>query len=218
MAKEKFINVNELQNNTSEIFKNLNKGVSYVVLRYSDPAGALISYDSYKKMITIENEFVNECKGCLSEIKDNLNSKDKKNNKGNENLHIVAVTGFVEFDNKFLILKRSENETAYPGKWTIPGGKAESGLGVIDNLKREIKEESNLDVEDSIIFLGDSEFIRPDGLHVFVLRFLCKAKKDNLKISDDFTDHAWITLDQLESFDLIDGVKKDFLSLQKVFK
>ena len=38
-------------------------------------------------------------------------------------LHMIAVTGIVVRDGKFLILKRSENEKAYPGMWTVPGGK-----------------------------------------------------------------------------------------------
>jgi 8-oxo-dGTP pyrophosphatase MutT (NUDIX family) len=38
-------------------------------------------------------------------------------------LHIVAVTGIIEKENKYLILKRSEEEIAYPGFWTVPGGK-----------------------------------------------------------------------------------------------
>lgn len=38
-------------------------------------------------------------------------------------LHIIAVTGIIEKDGKYLILKRSDREVAYPGYWTVPGGK-----------------------------------------------------------------------------------------------
>jgi len=63
MSKEKFININELQNKTSKIVKDLGKGSNYVLLRYSDPVGVLASYESYKKLQNLESEFVNECKG-----------------------------------------------------------------------------------------------------------------------------------------------------------
>ena len=69
MAKEKFINVNELQNKTSEIVRDLKKGKSYVVLRYSDPVGVLVSYKDYKKLQNLESDFVHECKACLGAIK-----------------------------------------------------------------------------------------------------------------------------------------------------
>lgn len=67
--KEKFINTNELANKTSEIIRDLNDGTNYVVLRYSDPVGVLISYEDYKKLQNLESDFVKECKSCLKEVK-----------------------------------------------------------------------------------------------------------------------------------------------------
>lgn len=69
MKKEKFINTNELANKTSEIIRDLEKNTNYIVLRYSDPVGVLISYEDYKKLQNLESEFVSECKKCLGEVK-----------------------------------------------------------------------------------------------------------------------------------------------------
>lgn len=69
MKKEKFINTNELANKTSEIIRDLEKGSNFVVLRYSDPVGVLISYEDYKKLQNLESEFVSECKACLGKVK-----------------------------------------------------------------------------------------------------------------------------------------------------
>ena len=52
-------------------------------------------------------------------------------------VHISAV--IVREDNKFLIIRRRENEIAYPNKWTTPGGKAEEDEKVLQVLKREVK-------------------------------------------------------------------------------
>ena len=38
---------------------------------------------------------------------------------------IVPVTAIVVRDGKFLIVKRADYEKAFPGKWTVPGGKFE---------------------------------------------------------------------------------------------
>ena len=35
----------------------------------------------------------------------------------------IAVTAIIKKDDKVLICRRSETEKAYPGKWTVPGGK-----------------------------------------------------------------------------------------------
>ena len=80
-------------------------------------------------------------------------------NKSDPRLHIVSITGIIERDGKYLILKRAETEIAYPGYWTVPGGKLVrheyEGLpktpdteGWYDiaawTMKKEIREEASL--------------------------------------------------------------------------
>ncbi len=67
--KEKFITTNELANDASKILRDLKKGEGVVVLRYSEPVGALVNYEDYKKLMSLESEFIEECKHCLKEIK-----------------------------------------------------------------------------------------------------------------------------------------------------
>lgn len=38
-------------------------------------------------------------------------------------LHFVVATAIVVKDGKFLIARRALTEKAFPGKWTVPGGK-----------------------------------------------------------------------------------------------
>ncbi len=126
-------------------------------------------------------------------------------------LHIVAATGFLKKDGKFLILKRGEKEIAYPGKWTVPGGKVEGADSIKETLKKEFLEEAGLAIKNNIEFFGESEFTRPDGFHVIVLKFICEYESGKVKIDkNDFTDYVWMSLDELENYDLIEGVKNDF--------
>lgn len=126
-------------------------------------------------------------------------------------LHIVAVTGFVHRDGKFLILKRSEKEIANPSEWTVPGGKVEKGSAILEILRKEIKEESGLKILDNFQFIGDSEFTRPDGYHVVVLRFLCQAKEGKVKIDKkDFTNYKWMKLEEINNYNIIPAIKREF--------
>lgn len=135
----------------------------------------------------------------------------------NSKLHIVAVTGFLEKDGKFLILQRSANETAYPGKWTVPGGKVEGSENIRKTLKKEFQEEAGITIKDEMRFLGEGEFTRPDGYHVIILNFLCEYESGAVEIDKkDFTDFVWASLEDLSKYDLIDGVKKDFKLLEKI--
>lgn len=125
--------------------------------------------------------------------------------------HIVAVTAFIKnkAGDKFLVVKRSRNEIAYPRKWAFPGGKLEKGQTILETLKREVKEEVGLEIENYKKFLDDYTFIRPDGHNVVGLCFLVIAKSEDVKISKDFDDFKWITPKELSKLDHIDGMEEE---------
>jgi 8-oxo-dGTP diphosphatase len=124
-------------------------------------------------------------------------------------LHIVCNTLTFERDGKFLIIKRRPDEVAFPGKWEFPGGKLESGESIKASLIREAKEETNLELDSEPIYMGEYEFTRRDGLHVVGLRFVARAKKGEVMLSEDHTEHAWITLKEAAEYDLIEGLDKE---------
>lgn len=123
--------------------------------------------------------------------------------------HIIAITAIIKYGDKLLIIKRNANEIAHPGKWAIPGGKAERGETVMDALKREVKEEVGLDIEDVKEFINDYTFVRPDGHNVIGFTFLVTATSDSVKLGEDLDDFKWILPEELEECDCIEGVKKD---------
>jgi hypothetical protein len=65
--KEKFITTAELANGASKVLAGLKKGTGTIILRYSEPVGALISYEDYKRIENMEIEQVKECKACIFE-------------------------------------------------------------------------------------------------------------------------------------------------------
>ena len=59
----------------------------------------------------------------------------------------VNVTcAIILFHNKILVTQRSE-KMKLPLKWEFPGGKLEEGENVFECIKREIKEEINIEIE-----------------------------------------------------------------------
>ena len=59
---------------------------------------------------------------------------------------INVICAIIFFNNKILVAQRSE-VMKLPLKWEFPGGKLEDGESEIDCVKREIKEEINIDIE-----------------------------------------------------------------------
>ncbi len=147
-------------------------------------------------------------------------------------LHIIAITGIIEKAGKYLILKRSMRETAYPGLWTVPGGKlvrheyeglprtpnTDAWYNIVNRtLEKEIMEEAGLEVE-SVTYLTDMTFIRPDNIPVLVLSYFCRYKSGEVKLGKDIIDSAWITPEEGKGYEIIPGILDEIAEVDGVLK
>ncbi|MEE9525276.1 MAG: NUDIX domain-containing protein [Candidatus Woesearchaeota archaeon] len=146
--------------------------------------------------------------------------------------HYVVVTGIIVKDDKFLIAKRSPNEHAFPNLWTVPGGKLESKdyehrdadttagqwYNVCETLlRREVMEEVGLEIK-KINYLASLVFKRPDGIPTVVISLYADHHSGDVKLCDDLTDHAWVTLEEAKNYELIDGIYEELEMLDQVMK
>jgi len=157
--------------------------------------------------------------------------------KQNKLFYFVAnVVIFRDEDSKFLILKRSENETVHPGKWAIPGGKLEwSDLEITktthlhdhvydfenaieDLLKREAMEEAGVKIAGPFLFIKDVAFVRPDGIPVMLVSFAAHYHSGEVKLEEEaFSDYMWVSKEELGSYDLIEGVDGEIKKALELF-
>lgn len=107
----------------------------------------------------------------------------------------AAIVGAIIFDAQGRVfLMRSSGK--YGDEWIVPGGKIDFGEPMLIALKREIKEETNLDL-DGIVFCGVRELIEPERHFVF-LEFKATAKNPTeVKLNNEATEHAWLSYSQL---------------------
>lgn len=87
----------------------------------------------------------------------------------------------------------------WKGKYSIPGGHIEIGETIEQALKREIKEETNLDIFD-IKFLTLQEFIFGEEFyekrHFIFLDYICKTKDANVVLNKEGANYVWVTIDE----------------------
>ena len=110
----------------------------------------------------------------------------------------ISVKGFVAKDGKFLVVKRTMNDAHKPGVWEPPGGRLDNGESPFLGLKREIKEETNLDVE-ILNPLSVEHFVREDGQKITMIFFLCRALNGNVKLTEEHSDFEWVEFNSVKS-------------------
>lgn len=150
-----------------------------------------------------------------------------------EELHRIVMTCIIyNNDGRYLVTKRSPNEKAFPSKWTVPGGGLEPGdyvdtpkttedawYNVVENtIRREVKEEVNLEIEKPQ-YLLDLVFIRPDKIPVLILSYYAKYKSGDVVLDEkDMTDYKWITVEEGKDLDLIPGILEEIEMVDKILK
>jgi len=149
----------------------------------------------------------------------------------NKELHRVTSTAIIHKSGKYLLLQRSLNKMAFPGKWTVPGGGLEVSdyinlpkttskhwyFAVENSLKREIKEETSLEVG-KLEYLCDMTFIRPDGTPTVILSFYCDWKAGSVKLDEDNINYRWVTYEKAKNYDLVEGLLKEIEMVDKILK
>lgn len=119
----------------------------------------------------------------------------------------LTVRGIIKNDaDEILIVKRHPKSRTDPEMWELPGGKVEHGEFFADALVREIKEETDLDVE-----VGDfAEAIQNDYQHkrtVQIMMYLCDITGE-VKISDEHTEWMWASIEKLKSLEISTSLDK----------
>lgn len=105
----------------------------------------------------------------------------------------IAVKGFIVDNDKLLVVKRSLNDNYKPGVWEIPGGKLNLYEDPKLGLKREIKEETGLDVE-ILHPLNVQHFEIENDKVITMIIFLCKPLSKNIVLSGEHSDHNWVKI------------------------
>lgn len=116
-------------------------------------------------------------------------------------------------DGLYLLIR--SNPKKYPEKgarWDIVGGRINAGSTLIENLKREVKEESNLELADEPQLMAAQDILRVPGRHVVRLTYVGNIDGQP-KIDEESTEYKWFTADEIKvlSYDELDIYFKELL-------
>lgn len=117
---------------------------------------------------------------------------------------MVGVGGVVIADGRTMLIRRGHAPLA--GEWSIPGGTLELGETIHDGVRRELEEETGLQVR-VVELIEVFERIFPDGhgkpqYHFVILDYLCEMSGGEARAGGDVTDVAWARETELERYSL----------------
>lgn len=113
---------------------------------------------------------------------------------------IVLVTSVSIFnDDKVLMIK--ENKPTAINKWNFPGGRIEYGEHILYSAKREVKEETGLEIR-LIGTTGIYNFMSSTNNQVILFHFIGEVTGGSLHHEEhEISESKWIEIHELEKFD-----------------
>jgi len=126
--------------------------------------------------------------------KQTIDWKEHKNG-----IFVVIVLGIIydPFKKKILIGRRVRDPHIKELTWAFPGGKPEYLEDLELAVKREIKEETNLNVESLGTIFAKTY---PEKMELLSIYYLCEVKSGKEKAGEDFVELKWVSPGKLEKY------------------
>lgn len=124
----------------------------------------------------------------------------------------LTLKAVVVKEGKILLLKRSPEEVINKNKFDLPGGHLEVSETIKEGLKREISEETGLEVEiGAVIKLSEFPKDSPYFDKIKSLRFIAYYKSGEVKVNQvEHSDYLWLPIGEaIEKFDKNDGFENE---------
>lgn len=106
---------------------------------------------------------------------------------------------------KYLLVKRSA--VTYPNAicgWEPVGGRITPGIPLLENLKREVKEETGITIIKNIKLIAAQDILRVEGKHIVRLTYVADTGNEPVILDSENTEFTWVTTGQIKSLEELD--------------
>lgn len=115
---------------------------------------------------------------------------------------VVGVGAVIVRDGKALIVKRGHEPRK--GEWSLPGGMLDLGESLEHAVRREVKEETGLDIEvGPIVETFDRVHREADGrirYHFVIVDYVCWSDRGEAVAGSDAEDVAWVEEQDIDRY------------------
>lgn len=107
---------------------------------------------------------------------------------------VSASFVFVEFEGKYLAVKRGATAPVRPNEWDLPGGKSDKGEQPLLAATRELYEESGIEAQPNFL----TEYLHKQTLRSYYY-YTATVANAKVSISPEHSDYEWVSLEELVS-------------------
>ncbi len=126
----------------------------------------------------------------------------------------AATKAFIVSDGKVLILRESADydDGTNEGRYDVPGGRVEPGQRFDESLRREIREETGLEIDIGRPFHIDEwrPHVHDEDWQVVGTYILCVPHKTEVTLGPDHDDFQWISPADHKEYPMTSGLRKGF--------
>ncbi len=137
-------------------------------------------------------------------------------------VRIMVAVGAVIVDEKervLLVKHVPERNGFWQGKWICPGGSLELGESIGEGIIREVKEETDLDIELDTLLPPFERIVKSDGettLHVIYIDSLARVVAGEFRPASDVGEGIWVSREELP--EIWDELHRDTQKLLEIAK
>ena len=117
-------------------------------------------------------------------------------------------------EGKFLLLERNMEkypDVAHNQRWDIVGGRIEPGTLLLENLERELFEETGLKLHGKPKVVAAQDILTTGGRHIVRITYVSETLGGEVKLDEDHQDYKWLTIEEIRGLDGLDGYFKELL-------
>ncbi len=107
------------------------------------------------------------------------------------------------------ILMAQRGKEPLKGWWSLPGGALETGESLDTGVRREVREETGLEIEPMGVFEIFERIMRDEAgtveYHYVLIDYLCKVTGGTLCAGDDVCRVEWVKLEDLGGLQITEG-------------
>ena len=123
---------------------------------------------------------------------------------------VLGAAAVVIHDGRVLLIRRGHAPDA--GEWSIPGGAVDLGEPIEAALRREVREETGLDIAVGA-FLEIYQRVERDAdgsvrFHFVVLDYAATVIGGTLSAGDDAAEAAWVDSSDLDRYAVADSIRR----------